>query len=57
VEDPASCLGGEIEQAIEHATAYLNALLTASTFAIQGNTLELRTADDELAARYVVAAP
>ena len=38
------------EGIMEQEQAFLNALATAATYQIQGNTLEMRTADDALAA-------
>lgn len=40
---------------MEQETAYGQALTTAATYTIQGNILELRTADGALVARYTVA--
>jgi heat shock protein HslJ len=40
---------------MEQESAYLAALETAATYTIQGDVLELRTAEDALVARYVVA--
>ena len=42
---------------MEQETAYLAAITTAATYSIQGDTLELRTADGALAASYVAKEP
>lgn len=45
------------EGIMEQETAYLAAITTAATYSIQGDTLELRTADGALAASYVAKEP
>lgn len=45
------------EGVMEQETAYLTALTTAATYSIQGDVLELRTADGALAVSYVAAEP
>ncbi|MBE2223256.1 MAG: META domain-containing protein [Anaerolineae bacterium] len=42
---------------MEQETAYLAAITTAATYSIQGDTLELRTADGALAVSYVAKEP
>lgn len=42
---------------MEQEAEYVMALETAATFTIQGDVLELRTAEDALVARYVIAEP
>lgn len=46
----------EPEGVMEQETAYLAALTTAATYSVQGDQLELRTADGALVANYVVKA-
>jgi heat shock protein HslJ len=45
------------EGVMEQETAYLAALTTAATYSIQGDVLELRTADGALAVSYVATEP
>ena len=47
----------EPEGVMEQETAYLTALSTAATYKIQGDQLELRTADGALVASYVAVVP
>jgi heat shock protein HslJ len=47
----------EPEGVMEQEAAYLMALTTAATFSIQGNVLEMRTAEDAMVARYESAGP
>lgn len=59
VEPPASTrmFCTEPEGIMDQEAAYLAALPTAATYRIDGNKLELRTADGALVATYIVAAP
>lgn len=47
----------EPEGVMEQEAAFLAALESAATFSIQGEILEMRTADDQMALRFVAAAP
>ena len=47
----------EPEGVMEQETAYLTSLTTAATYSIQGDQLELRTADGALVASYVAVVP
>ncbi|PID87281.1 MAG: hypothetical protein CSB13_00225 [Chloroflexi bacterium] len=55
---PMSTMMACMDEAVgEQETAYLAALSTAATYSLQGDTLELRTADGALAVRYTAAEP
>lgn len=56
IEPPASTRKMCAEEVMQQEQAYLAALPTAATFAIQGDELELRTADGALVASYRASA-